>query len=144
MAVGGFIAFFVGEAVCFYQRGNGDVEVAVGQFGECHGGVEVVNEDLVEEGFFVVVHFAQYGVGIPKREGFVYCFEDTVDAVLYVGLGKQVLFCCGFIVEVVIDYVIVCALHSAVEGEFLQFGFGFAARGNQDDDCKEQEYGFYK
>lgn len=144
MAVGGFTAFFVGKAVCFYQWGNGDIEVAVGQFGECHGGVEVVDEDLVEEGFFVVVHFAQYGVRIPEGEGFVYCFEDAVDAVLYAGLGEQVLLCCGFIVEVVIDYVIVCALHSAVEGEFLQFGFGFAARDNQNCNCKEQEYGFYK
>ena len=140
MAVGGFTAFFVGKAVCFYQWGNGDIEVAVGQFGECHGGVEVVDEDLVEKGFIVFVHFAQYGVGIPEGEGFVYCFEDAVDAVLYAGLGEQVLLCCGFIIEVVIDYVIV----SAVEGEFLQFGFGFAARDNQNCNCKEQEYGFYK
>ena len=63
---------------------------------------------------------------------------------MYAGLGEQVLFCCGFIIEVVIDYVIVGALHSAVEGEFLQFGFGFAARGNQNGDSKEQEYVFYK
>ncbi len=57
MSVSRFTAFFVGKAVCFYQWGNGDIEVAVGQFGECHGGVEVVDEDLVEEGLFVVVHF---------------------------------------------------------------------------------------
>ena len=63
---------------------------------------------------------------------------------MYAGLGEQVLLCCGFIIEVVIDYVIVGALHSAVEGEFLQFGFGFAARGNQNGDSKEQEYVFYK
>ena len=60
------------------------------------------------------------------------------------GLGEEVLFCCGFIIEVVIDYVIVGALHSAVEGEFLQFGFGFAARDNQNCNYKEQEYGFCK
>lgn len=137
MSVCRFIAFFVCKAVCFYQRSNGDVEVAVCQCGECHGRVEIVDEDLVEEGLFVVVHFAQYGVRIPEGEGFVYCFEDAVDAVLYVGLGEEVLFCCGFIIEVVIDYVIVGALHSAVEGEFLQFGFGFAARDKQNYSCEE-------
>lgn len=137
MSVCRFIAFFVCKAVCFYQRSNGDVEVAVCQCGECHGRVEIVDEDLVEEGLFVVVHFAQYGVRIPEGEGFVYCFEDAVDAVLYVGLGEEVLFCCGFIIEVVIDYVIVGALHSAVEGEFLQFGFGFAARDKQHYSCEE-------
>ena len=91
MSVCRFIAFFVCKAVCFYQRSNGDVEVAVCQCGECHGRVEIVDEDLVEEGLFVVVHFAQYGVRIPEGESLIYSFENTVNTVLYVRLGQHVL-----------------------------------------------------